>query len=128
MTRPSAPANASKEVPEEIFVDGVMKQATRSTRISRGPVAAVATIVASVVVGSILLEHSYGIKNIADAVARTDVRLFLLVIALGFVGQVIRARRVELMLSHEQPVSLQSSYDAMVVGHGISDLVPLVPG
>jgi hypothetical protein len=32
------------------------------------------------------------------------------------------------MLSRERPVTLQDSYGAMVVGHGIGDLVPVVPG
>jgi hypothetical protein len=54
--------------------------------------------------------------------------LLALVVGLGIVDQVVRARRAQLMLSRDRPVPLQASYGAMVVGHGIGDLVPLVPG
>lgn len=100
----------------------------RANRIPKGAALGVLTIVASMAAAGLLLAHTYGLRRVGAAVAHADPRLLVLVVALGIVDQLIRARRAQLMLSHDREVPLQASYGAMVVGHGVGDLVPFVPG
>jgi hypothetical protein len=48
-------------------------------------------------------------------------------IGVGAVLQVVRAQRAAVLLSGQRQVRLSDTYNAMVVGHGIGDLVPIAP-
>jgi Lysylphosphatidylglycerol synthase TM region len=86
------------------------------------------SLVASVAVTGAFLIHSFGLQQVAAEASRANLWPIVGAVALGAVIQVVRAQRTRYLLGQQRAVSLFHSFAAMVVGHGIGDLVPLAPG
>jgi hypothetical protein len=86
------------------------------------------SLVASVTVTGAFLIHSFGLQQVAAEASRANLWPIVGAVALGAVIQVVRAQRTRYLLGQQRPVSLFHSFAAIVVGHGIGDLVPLAPG
>lgn len=76
----------------------------------------------------VLVDHLYGFHRLSTALDQAHIRFLAPVLLLGIADQLLRARRAQFLLSAEKAVSLSASYGAMVVGHGVGDMLPLVPG
>jgi membrane protein YdbS with pleckstrin-like domain len=88
----------------------------------------IAMVLGSVVVAGAILLRFFGADNVADAIAQANIWLIALVVLLGAVIQLVRAQRARCMLADDDSVSLPHTYGAMVLGHGLGDLLPLAPG
>jgi len=84
--------------------------------------------VASAAVAGAFLIHSFGLQQMLTAASSANLWLLAGAMALGAVIQVVRAQRTLCLFGKNRQVSLFQSFAAMVVGHGIGDLVPLAPG
>lgn len=82
----------------------------------------------SIVVAAAFLLHVFGAGPVIDAASDANIRWLFGAICLGALIQAVRAQRARYLLRHDRSVSFFQSYAAMVVGHGIGDLVPLAPG
>lgn len=74
------------------------------------------------------LNHAYGLGNLDASLDRARFSFLALGLLLCGADQVLRARRAQCLLSADRSVSLSDSYGAMVVGHGVGDTLPLIPG
>jgi hypothetical protein len=72
--------------------------------------------------------HVYGPAQIVSAAQGAELKLLFGAGALGYLMQIVRAHRSQTLLARDWSVSLFHSFAAMVVGHGIGDLLPLAPG
>jgi hypothetical protein len=88
----------------------------------------VGSCLASAAVAGLFLAHMYGPRQIASAASSANIWLLLEAVGVGALIQIVRAQRSRWLLGQWHPVSLSHSYAAMVVGHGIGDLVPIAPG
>jgi uncharacterized protein (TIRG00374 family) len=88
----------------------------------------VAACLASTAIAAVFLIHAYGSGHIINAADGADPWYLLDAVVLGVLIQVVRAQRARWLLARSKDVSLPNSYSAMVVGHGIGDLVPVAPG
>ena len=86
------------------------------------------SFIASAAITGAFLIHSFGLQHVAAEASRANLWPLVGAVALGTVIQVVRAQRTRYLLGQHRPVSLFHSFAAMVVGHGIGDLVPLAPG
>jgi uncharacterized protein (TIRG00374 family) len=82
----------------------------------------------SVLAAVLFLDHVYGIHALVAVVRNANFSLIALVVLLGIFIQVIRAHRARIMLGAGKRATLGQCYSAMVIGHGIGDLVPVAPG
>jgi hypothetical protein len=85
-------------------------------------------VLGSILAAGAILLKAFGAENLADAMEQANVWLIALVVLLGAVIQLVRAERARRMLATEDAVSLPHTYGAMVLGHGLGDLLPLAPG
>lgn len=95
--------------------------------VVRSRAVAVAMPVASVVVVISVLGHSFGAHHVIAAVHGADLRLVGAAFVLGLTIQVLKARRAVIMLGQAGPITWLQSFSAMVIGNGLSDLIPLAP-
>jgi uncharacterized protein (TIRG00374 family) len=70
----------------------------------------------------------FGAYQVLTAVESANLSALATVAALGILIQVLRAERARRLIAGGYEVTLAQSYRAMVVGHGIGDLLPLAPG
>jgi uncharacterized protein (TIRG00374 family) len=82
----------------------------------------------SIAIAGAVVIHAYGPAQVVGAASDAHRWILLDAVILGALIQVVRAQRSRWLLAGHQPVSLSHSYSAMVVGHGIGDLVPVAPG
>jgi hypothetical protein len=93
----------------------------------RRAVILVVTIGISVVACGAFLASVYGFATLLSTLSHANVALIAAAVGGGAVIQVVRARRAAILLSRQRRVRLGDTYNAMVVGHGIGDLVPVIP-
>jgi uncharacterized protein (TIRG00374 family) len=96
--------------------------------IVTGPQVGALMVGGSLVVASIFLADHFGVANVLTAIGQANIGLLALAVGLGVVVQIVRAQRARCMLAQERAIKFGDSYAAMVVGHGIGDLLPLAPG
>jgi hypothetical protein len=93
----------------------------------RGAAVLLLTIGISAVAGAAFLGIVYGFAPLLSALLHANAALVAMAIGVGAVLQVVRAQRAAVLLSGQRQVRLSDTYNAMVVGHGIGDLVPIAP-
>lgn len=114
--------------PVTIRVSSLIGARTAWQRITAGPYLSVAMVVGSMAAAGAIVMKSFGAEGVEDAIAQANVWLIAVVVILGAVIQLVRAQRARQLLSADGSVSLPHTYGAMVLGHGLGDLLPLAPG
>jgi len=104
----------------------MLRDRLRGGRSSRA-IKLVACLAPSVVAVA-FLAHAYGLGHTVAAARSANLDLLLEGIGLGVLVQIVRAQRSRWLLIQRRPISWLHSFSAMVVGHGIGDLVPMAPG
>jgi hypothetical protein len=84
-------------------------------------------LVLSVAAALGVLTASFGVHAVAVALSDVHRTTIAGAIALGVVIQILRAQRARYLLAQKREITLGDSYGAMVVSHGIGDLLPLAP-
>jgi uncharacterized protein (TIRG00374 family) len=93
----------------------------------RGAAALFLSVGTSAVAGGAFLATVYGFAPLLSAVSHANTPLIAVAAVVGALIQVVRAKRVAVLLSRQHRVRISDTYNAMVVGHGIGDLVPIAP-
>jgi hypothetical protein len=85
-------------------------------------------VLGSMLAAGAIVMKVFGADGVVDALAQANIWLLAVVVLLGAVIQLVRAQRARLLLAADGAVSLPHTYGAMVLGHGLGDLLPLAPG
>lgn len=70
---------------------------------------------------------SFGTGAVAGALSDVHRTSIVCAVILGILIQILRAQRARSLLEQNREITLGHSYGAMVVSHGIGDLLPLAP-
>lgn len=74
-----------------------------------------------------VLALTFGTHAVVNALSDVHRASMACAIVMGVIIQVLRAQRARYLLAQEQDITLGHSYGAMVISHGIGDLLPLAP-
>jgi hypothetical protein len=84
-------------------------------------------VLLSVAAALTVLAASFGVSAVVNALSDVHRTSITCAVALGVLIQILRAQRARYLLVQKREITLGHSYGAMVVSHGIGDLLPLAP-